>query len=78
MRCSIAGIVQTSTPDDAFNLADVAILVGSMPRREGMERADLLSKNGSIFKVQGVRLTAAFVVAPVTRVAHCVAFVGVH
>jgi len=49
-----AGIVQTSTPDEAFLNADVAILVGAMPRREGMERADLLSKNGVIFKVQGV------------------------
>lgn len=51
-----AGIVQTSTPDEAFLHADVAILVGSMPRREGMERADLLSKNGFIFRVQGVSL----------------------
>lgn len=49
----IRSIVQTSTPDEAFAGADVAILVGSMPRREGMERADLLSKNGVIFKVQG-------------------------
>lgn len=51
----LTGIVQTSTPDEAFYNADVAILVGSMPRREGMERADLLSKNGFIFRVQGVR-----------------------
>jgi len=49
----IKGIVQTCTPDEAFMSADVAILVGSMPRREGMERADLLSSNGAIFKIQG-------------------------
>eukprot|EP00038_Savillea_parva_P017282 m.19679 g.19679 ORF g.19679 m.19679 type:complete len:374 (-) comp3714_c0_seq1:240-1361(-) len=49
----VHGIVQTSTPDEAFENADVAILVGSMPRREGMERADLLEKNGFIFRVQG-------------------------
>eukprot|EP00037_Helgoeca_nana_P007853 m.70885 g.70885 ORF g.70885 m.70885 type:complete len:374 (+) comp18561_c0_seq1:284-1405(+) len=52
----VQGIVQTSTPDEAFYNADVAILVGSMPRREGMERADLLSKNGFIFRVQGESL----------------------
>mmetsp|Transcript_8623 Transcript_8623/g.25830 ORF Transcript_8623/g.25830 Transcript_8623/m.25830 type:complete len:377 (+) Transcript_8623:114-1244(+) len=49
----VKGVVQTSTPDEAFLNADVAILVGSMPRREGMERADLLEKNGFIFRVQG-------------------------
>lgn len=52
----IRSIVQTSTPDEAFMNADVAVLVGSMPRREGMERSDLLSKNGSIFRVQGESL----------------------
>ena len=34
----------------------MAFLVGSMPRREGMERKDLLSANVKIFKVQGEAL----------------------
>lgn len=32
---------------------DWAILVGAMPRKAGMERADLLAKNAEIFSVQG-------------------------
>jgi malate dehydrogenase len=31
----------------------VALLVGAMPRKAGMERSDLLSANGAIFTVQG-------------------------
>jgi malate dehydrogenase len=31
----------------------VALLVGAMPRKDGMERSDLLSANGGIFKPQG-------------------------
>lgn len=38
---------------EAFTGVDIAILVGSFPRREGMERKDLLYKNAEIFKVQG-------------------------
>lgn len=33
-----------------------AFLVGAMPRREGMERKDLLAANVEIFKVQGEAL----------------------
>jgi malate dehydrogenase len=40
-------------PNVAFGDADVALLVGAMPRKDGMERADLLSANGGIFKPQG-------------------------
>lgn len=40
----------------AFKDVDAAFLVGSMPRREGMERKDLLSANVKIFKVQGEAL----------------------
>uniref|UniRef100_A0A3Q3KAI5 Malate dehydrogenase n=1 Tax=Monopterus albus TaxID=43700 RepID=A0A3Q3KAI5_MONAL len=35
---------------------DAAILVGSMPRKEGMERKDLLKANVAIFKSQGAAL----------------------
>ena len=40
-------------PKAAFEGANIALLVGSMPRKAGMERADLLQANGAIFTVQG-------------------------
>jgi len=49
----LAGIVQTDDPNVAFGDSDYALLVGAMPRKAGMERADLLSANGGIFKPQG-------------------------
>jgi len=36
----------------AFKDVDAAFLVGAMPRREGMERKDLLAANVKIFKDQ--------------------------
>jgi malate dehydrogenase len=47
------GVVCTDDPNRAFEGAGHALLVGAMPRKEGMERADLLSANGAIFTVQG-------------------------
>jgi malate dehydrogenase len=52
-------IVCTDDADVAFGDADVALLVGAMPRKAGMERADLLSANGGIFKPQGEALSRA-------------------
>ncbi|XP_077960385.1 malate dehydrogenase 1Ab, NAD (soluble) isoform X1 [Gasterosteus aculeatus] len=49
-------IVPTDKEDVAFRDLDAAILVGSMPRREGMERKDLLKANVAIFKSQGAAL----------------------
>jgi malate dehydrogenase len=46
-------VVMTDDPNVAFGDADVALLVGAMPRKDGMERKDLLSANGGIFKPQG-------------------------
>jgi malate dehydrogenase len=40
-------------PDEAFDGANVALLVGARPRTKGMERSDLLEANGGIFKPQG-------------------------
>ena len=48
-------VVCTDDADVAFGDADVALLVGAMPRKAGMERSDLLSANGGIFKPQGAR-----------------------
>ncbi|HEX6423637.1 MAG TPA: malate dehydrogenase [Acidimicrobiales bacterium] len=49
----LSGVVCTDDPGRAFEGADYALLVGAMPRKEGMERADLLSANGAIFTTQG-------------------------
>ena len=45
-------MVATDDPAVAFKDIDAAFLVGAMPRREGMERKDLLAANVKIFKVQ--------------------------
>ncbi|KAM4694575.1 malate dehydrogenase, cytoplasmic [Discoglossus pictus] len=49
-------VVATDKEEEAFKDVDVAILVGSMPRKEGMERKDLLKANVKIFKSQGAAL----------------------
>ena len=54
----LAGMVGTDDPEVAFKDADVALLVGAMPRGPGMERKDLLLKNAEIFTVQGKALDA--------------------
>ncbi len=54
----LVGMVGTSEPMVAFKDADVALLVGAMPRGPGMERKDLLLKNAEIFTVQGKALDA--------------------
>ena len=49
----LADMVQTDDANVAFGDADYGLLVGAMPRRDGMERADLLEANGGIFGPQG-------------------------
>jgi malate dehydrogenase len=49
----VAGIVATSDSSVAFKDVDVCVLVGAFPRKQGMERADLLGKNAAIFEDQG-------------------------
>merc|ERR1711892_1267816 len=46
-------VVASDDPNVAFKDIDAAFLVGAMPRKEGMERKDLLAANVKIFKVQG-------------------------
>ncbi|MDI4658894.1 malate dehydrogenase [Xanthobacter autotrophicus] len=53
---NLAGVVITDDPKVAFKDIDAAVLVGARPRSKGMERADLLSANAEIFKVQGKAL----------------------
>jgi malate dehydrogenase len=54
----LAGMTAHGDPMTAFKDADYALLVGSMPRKAGMERAELLSINGKIFIGQGQALDA--------------------
>src|SRR6476646_3680557 len=49
----LEGIVATSSLRDAFDTTSWALLVGSIPRKAGMERGDLLKVNGGIFGPQG-------------------------
>ncbi len=62
----LSGIVQTDDPYVGFADADFALLVGSMPRKQGMMRADLLAANGKIFTGQGKALSD--VAAPDARI----------
>lgn len=55
----LAGMVKTDSPESAFGDAEFALLVGAMPRKAGMERADLLAANGAIFTTQGKALASA-------------------
>lgn len=54
----VHGVVATVSEEEAFKDLDAAFLVGAMPRREGMERKDLLAANVKIFASQGKALAA--------------------
>lgn len=54
----LEGIVATSDLRTAFDGTSWALLVGSIPRKAGMERGDLLNVNGGIFKPQGRAIAA--------------------
>src|SRR5258705_12004087 len=49
----LKGIVPTANLDEGFRGVNWALLVGSVPRKQGMERKDLLGHNGKIFTGQG-------------------------
>lgn len=49
----LKGIVPTADLNEGFRGVNWALLVGSVPRKEGMERKDLLGINGKIFIGQG-------------------------
>lgn len=49
----LKGIVPTSDLDEGFRGVNWALLVGAVPRKQGMERKDLLGINGKIFTSQG-------------------------
>ncbi len=54
----LAGIEPTSDAKAAFDGTSWALLVGSIPRKAGMERNDLLTINGGIFGPQGEAIAA--------------------
>src|SRR3954464_2111106 len=54
----LSGIDITDDAKAAFDGVNVALLVGARPRTAGMERGDLLSANGGIFKPQGEAINA--------------------
>ncbi|HXC01396.1 MAG TPA: malate dehydrogenase [Opitutaceae bacterium] len=49
----LKGVVPTASLDEGFKGVNWALLVGSVPRKAGMERKDLLGINGKIFTGQG-------------------------
>lgn len=49
----VKGIVPTASLEEGFRGVNWALLVGSVPRKQGMERKDLLGINGKIFIGQG-------------------------
>jgi malate dehydrogenase len=53
---TLAGVVATDDPAEAFADANYALLVGAKPRGPGMERKDLLMENAKIFSAQGKAL----------------------
>lgn len=50
---TLQDMVLTSSQQEAFDGASWGLLVGAMPRKEGMERGDLLSANGGLFGPMG-------------------------
>jgi malate dehydrogenase len=52
----LRGIVPTANLDEGFRGVNWALLVGSVPRKQGMERKDLLGINGKIFVGQGLAI----------------------
>ena len=49
----LRGVVPTASLDEGFKDVNWALLVGSVPRKAGMERKDLLGINGRVFTGQG-------------------------
>jgi malate dehydrogenase len=49
----VTSIIPTADLDEGFSGVNWALLVGSVPRKQGMERKELLGINGKIFTGQG-------------------------
>jgi malate dehydrogenase len=55
---TLQDVILTDDPNKAFAGVSWALLVGAFPRKQGMERKDLLGMNGKIFGPQGKALAA--------------------
>ncbi len=55
----LAGVRATDKAEEAFAGADWVVLVGGLPRKDGMSRADLIRANGPIFTGQGQAINDA-------------------
>jgi malate dehydrogenase len=56
---TLAGVTASDKAEEAFGGADWVILVGGLPRKDGMSRADLIRANSPIFTVQGKAINEA-------------------
>lgn len=56
IKSAFAGVVATTNVEEACKGVQVAIMVGGFPRKEGMERKDVMTKNVSIYKAQASAL----------------------
>lgn len=54
-----AGCVTSTDPEEAFTDADIVVFLGAFPRKDGMERKDVMEKNVGIFNSQGSALKKA-------------------
>lgn len=54
-KCNI-GVVATTDVVEACKDVNIAVMLGGFPRKEGMERKDVMSKNVSIYKAQASAL----------------------
>jgi malate dehydrogenase len=55
---TLQDVILTDDPNKAFRDCNWAVLVGGFPRKQGMERKDLLNKNAEIFITQGKAIAA--------------------
>jgi malate dehydrogenase len=55
---TLQDVILTDDPNKAFTGVSWALLVGAFPRKQGMERKDLLGMNGKIFGPQGKAIAA--------------------
>lgn len=56
MCYTTTGVVATTDVVEACKGVDIAVMVGGFPRKEGMERKDVMAKNVSIYKAQASAL----------------------
>jgi len=56
VKLFVSGVVATTDVVEACTGVNIAVMVGGFPRKEGMERKDVMSKNVSIYKSQASAL----------------------